>query len=362
MQLSIAIALLSLAAAAVTGTLAYRKLRSPQGRDATGGVVSKQQVDPNIATKNIAFRTEATEGIWTACLKYAFGVEQFDDQTLAAHAHIVKLVGEDVGDAAAQQRYFPRRPLLLPKLLQALNDTEKTRQDLVRLILEDPSLASETLKRANNAFYRMSEQPVESLDRAVLVLGTNGLRSLVSTAILQPVFRMPKGFFDRFGEIAWEHAQRSSAGAQAYAQATYDEDPFVAQLLGVLGSLSVLVLFRLTLDKYKQDPLVSPRPEVFMHVFRQHRGRLAADIARTWQLSEGSIEALDEQHRELSPSRMTQLGRSVYYGDLAASIAVATYHYLHPKQNATAILVDQGLSQAVADQVLSAADNADLAQ
>ena len=37
--------------------------------------------------------------------------------------------------------YFPRRPMLLPKLLQALNDTESTRRTLVNLIVEDPALA-----------------------------------------------------------------------------------------------------------------------------------------------------------------------------------------------------------------------------
>jgi HD-like signal output (HDOD) protein len=358
MQLPIAISLLTIAAV-VTGTVAYRKLRQHRPGDADSPARARPD-DANPIAPDIPYRPETVEAIWTRCLGHAFGVEQFDERILADHAQILERVEAAVSDAAEQQRYFPRRPLLLPKLLQALNDTEKTRQELVRLILEDPALASATLQRANNAFYRMSEEPVESLDRAVLVLGTDGLRSLVSTAILQPVFRMPKGFFDRFGDIAWEHAQRSSAGAQAYAQATYDKDPFVAQLLGVLGSLSMLVLFRLTLDKYERYPNLSPRPEVFVHVFKRHRARLAADIARTWQLSQGSIDALEEQYRELSPARMTQLGRAVYYGDLAGAIAVAAHHALHPAENAAAILVGQGLTQAAAGDILHAADHADL--
>jgi HD-like signal output (HDOD) protein len=313
------------------------------------------------ATAEIPHWTEATEDVATRCLKLAFGVTRFDYQIFADHAQVIALVEKALGDATEQQQYFPRRPLLLPKLLQALNDTETTRQELVALILEDPALAGTTLKRANNAFYRMRAEPVESLDRAVAALGTDGLRSLASTAILQPVFRLPKGFFDRFAEIAWEQAQRSAAGAQACAEASGKEDPFVAQLLGVLRSLATLVLFRLTLDKYRASPNVLPRPEVFIRVLQAHRPRLAVEIARTWQLSDVSVQALDEQLRELSPVHMSPLGRAVYYGELGGSLALAIHHSLYSEEGARAILVHQGLPPELATSLLHAASGTDIA-
>jgi HD-like signal output (HDOD) protein len=201
---------------------------------------------------------------------------------------------------------------------------------------------------------------VESLDRAVTVLGTDGLRSLASTAILQPVFKLPKGFFDRFADIVWEQAQRSAAGAQAYAEATFDKDPFVAQLLGVLRSLATLVLFRVTLDKYRTLPDLEPLPEVFIRVLRSHRARLAIEIARTWQLSDASIEALVEQQREISPTRMTQLGSALYYGELAGSLATLVHHGRHAADAAQDLLLQQGLQAGIAPKVLHAAESADL--
>ena len=122
--------------------------------------------------------------------------------------------------------------MLLPKLMQALNDTESTRRTLVNLIVEDPSLAGSVLQRANNALYRTSREPVDSLDRAVSALGVDGLRALMAVAILQPVFRLPSGYFDSFADVTWEQAQRCAAAAETYATATASADPFIAQLLG----------------------------------------------------------------------------------------------------------------------------------
>lgn len=365
MQNTMTIALTFVAVAVLASLAAFRWFGRRSRPDLAPAQIahahSGASVGVDEACDDIPFWTEATEEVATHCLKLAFGVARFDYQIFADHARVLELVDQALGDAAEQQQYFPRRPLLLPKLLQALNDTESTRQELVRLILEDPTLAGTTLKRANNAFYRMSAQPVESLDRAVIVLGTDGLRSLLSTAILQPVFRLPKGFFDRFAEIAWEQAQRSAASAQCYAEATSNDDPFVAQLLGVLRSLATLVLFRLTLDKYKSLPNVLPRSEVFIRVLQAHRARLAVEIGKTWQLSSASIDALEEQRREISPLQMSELGRAVYYGELAASIAVATHHSLYSQEGGKAILVHQGMTPKLAAEVLQAAEHADLA-
>ena len=303
----------------------------------------------------IAHSTEATHEAMGQVLKLAFGVSRFDYQIFADHAVVLDLVENALSNAAEQHEYFPRRPLLLPKLLQALNDEASTRQMLVRLILEDPTIAGATLKRANNAFYRMTAQPVESLDRAVALLGVLGLRGLASTAILQPVFRLPKGFFDRFADIAWEQAQRCAASAQRYAEMSGADDPFVAQLLGLLRSLANLVLFRMTLDKYKRCPNVLPRPEVFVRIMEKHRNSLALEIAKTWQLSAASLAALEQQRSERSPTDMSALGRAVYYGELAGVLAVATHHSAYSPQGAQAMLIEQGLSPEVAQALLQRA-------
>ena len=197
-------------------------------------------------------------------------MKSFDYQILGEHAAVMDRVSESAEQSVHQRDYFPRRPMLLPKLLQALNDTESTRRTLVNLIVADPALAGSVLQRANNAFYRTSREPVDSLDRAVQTLGIDGLRGLIAVAILQPVFRLPRGYFDNFADVTWEQAQRCATAAETHASVTRTADPFIAQLLGLLGSLARIVLFRLTVDMYREHPNVLPRAEVFIRSMQVH--------------------------------------------------------------------------------------------
>lgn len=57
---------------------------------------------------------------------------------------------------------------------------------------------------------------------------------------------------------------------------------------------------------------------------------------------------------------MSALGRAVYYGELAGSIATASHHGSCSAEAGHAILLQQGLSSDVAARLLEAAKGADL--
>ena len=264
-------------------------------------------------------------------------------------------IGESAAQAVHQRDYFPRRPMLLPKLLQALNDSESSRRTLVNLIVEDPALAGSVLQRANNALYRTSREPVDSLDRAVQTLGVDGLRGLMAVAILQPVFRLPRGYFDSFADVTWEQAQRCAAGAETYASATRSADPFIAQLLGLLSPLARIVLFRLAVDMYREKPNVLPRAEVFIRSMQLHAPQLACRIAQSWELSDLATTALREQVDRVPPGQMQALGRAIYFGELAGMVTVLGARGGYSWESAEGLLVGQGLKRRTAYEVWTAA-------
>ena len=252
----------------------------------------------------------------------AFCVTRTDYQILGEHADVLGRIGKAVEQSVHQREYFPRRPMLLPRLLQALNDPDVSRDTLVKLILEDPAIAGGVLQQANSACYRVSPARVDSIDRAVWLLGTDGLRRLMATAIMQPVFRLPKGYFDSFGPVTWEQAQRAAAVAEAYAKHVAPCDAFVAQLLAVLEPLARIVIFRLGMDKYREIPNMMPRAEVFIRAMQQHGSQVALRIAHAWEMSDVSRSALEEQAEQRSPTQMRELGRAVYFARLTSSLAV----------------------------------------
>lgn len=302
-----------------------------------------------------AFANETVSGVLDESLRLAFGVARFDYQIMGEHAAVLERVETEVAGAVHRPEYFPRRPMLLPRLLKALNDDESSRRELVRLILEDPSLADAVLKLANSAFYRRSPEPVEDLQRAVVLLGVDGLRSLTAAAILQPVFRLPKGFFDNFAAFTWDYAQRAATAAEACARTERRCDPLIAQVLGLLGALARLVIFRFTLHCYRDHPNVLPRAEVFIRAIQAHEAQVARLIAAEWGLSESSLTALDEQRNRVSPAAMSALSRAVYFGELCGALALLERHGAYSHDGAQALLIDQGLAAATASLTWRAA-------
>jgi HD-like signal output (HDOD) protein len=215
------------------------------------------------------------------------------------------------------------------------------------------------LQRANSAAYRYSPEPVDSLDRAVVMLGIDGLRSLMATAILQPVFKQPKGYFDNFASITWEHARRAAAASEVCARAIGNADPFVAQLLGLLGPLARIVLFRLTMETYREHAGILPRAEVFIRAIQLQGPNVAGFIAKTWELSDPSILALQEQADKISPVAMSSLGQATYFGELCGALALLAKRGSYSVEGAQAMLMQQGLPREATLETLNAAMAAD---
>jgi len=231
---------------------------------------------------------------------------------------------------ATQPRYAPRRPLLLPQLLRAVNDDEVSRRELAGIIARDPALTGSLLKLANSSFYRISERPVESVDRAVALLGTDGIRSLVATALTQPVFRLSSLQFPRFPEICWEHTYRAAAAAEAHAAIVEDTDPFAAQLLGLTLGLGSIVVFRIVIDQYATPEGRSADAAVVAALLDSHAAAVARKIAASWDLSGRILGALEDQIPRAEMHEPTSLGRSLRFGELIGALAV-----LHANQQIT---------------------------
>ena len=252
---------------------------------------------------------------------------------------------------ALKPEYAPRRPTLLPKLIQAVNDEDVSRRELAVLIAQDPALTGNLLRLANSAFYRLNSQAVESIDRAVAVLGTKGIRSLIAAAMLQPVFKTSSGQFKRFPEVTWEHTQHSATGAEAYAAIVVDADPFAGQLLGLILGLGKILVFRATLDEYvRQHQLLADAATIAMLIDR-HAPSVASRIAQNWELSERILSALDEQAPDFTAKELSGLGKSLRFGRYCGAIAVLRGEGMLDDEAALAALRSGGYSGAACERI-----------
>lgn len=267
------------------------------------------------------------------------------EQQGRAHELIVAAALAAIGDPASQRKYFPRRPHLMPELIRAISDEGVAVRKLVPIVAQDPALVGNLLRVANSSYYRVSQRAVETIERAIVVLGSDGLRSVMAAALMQPIFQVPgAGGASRFPEIVWEHAVRSAHAAIPHAALVERENPFAAELLTLISGLAEIVLFRAVLEHSTRmggrdvvDPLV------IASILDSHSASFAWHIGADWRLSEEMLAALEEQMVSGSEPA-TPLGRSLRFGRRAGALAVLHTNSIITDASLRASLPPSGLS------------------
>jgi HD-like signal output (HDOD) protein len=240
----------------------------------------------------------------------------------AAHEPIVAAALAAINDPATRKRYFPRRPNLLPELIRAINDERVSARQLVPIVARDPALVGSLLKVANSSFYRVTPQPIETIERAIVVLGNDGLRSVMAAALMQPIFQTSGATgAARFPELVWEHAVRSAHAAIPHAALVERVNPFSAELLSLISGLAEIVLFRAVREHCPPGPSHDALdPLTVASILNSHCAAFAWHIGADWRLSEELLVALEEQMAASEPA--TALGRSLRFGRRAGALAV----------------------------------------
>jgi HD-like signal output (HDOD) protein len=285
----------------------------------------------------------------TLLYRAALGAEDLEEPFSGLHDEIMRLVARSTGEAVMVREYFPRRPLLLPELLGAVNDPESSQTRWAAIVTQDPVLAGDVLRVANSPYYRTSAEPVEDLRKALRLLGTDGLRSVIATSVMQPVFRCLPGSFEKFPPIVWDQAVRTALAAHAHARRVAQVDPGVAHLAGLVVALGQIVVFRLTLDTYRAQGTVAPRAAVLARLLRAHSDATSRAVAESWGVSDEFLLAIDEQGGPDAIFRARgPLGEALYAGRLAGTLATLVSLGRATEAQAKAVLKKYGLPVDIA--------------
>jgi HD-like signal output (HDOD) protein len=219
-----------------------------------------------------------------------------------------------LADLELQARYLPRRPSLLPRLMSAISSDTNSMRDMARIIGEDGTLLGGLLKLANSSFYRVSgARPIDTLERAVSRVGTDGLRSLVATALLHPVMTGTRGPYSSFAEATWEHGECAAACAELHAARIERADAFSARLLVLVLGLASNTVFRIVREHCR--PEAGVRPIAVAKLLDDWVSPTALRIAESWELSADLRGAL-------AIPRSPGLARSVHFGRLAGALLI----------------------------------------
>ncbi len=188
-------------------------------------------------------------------------------------------------------RHLPRRPQLLPQLIQTVNDSDASARSMASIISQDAVLTGNLLRIANSPVYRLQAKPVDSLQRAVTLVGTEGIRQIISAVLVQPVMQLHSDAFPQFGTVVWEHALLASRAAADHARLVTHEDGFAAQWMGLTQGLGAALVMRHLLD-VARDQAVLPSPQLAGTLLDAWTLPVASRIAAAWELPPSVHQAL----------------------------------------------------------------------
>jgi HD-like signal output (HDOD) protein len=276
------------------------------------------------------------ERLW----KLAFAAPSQMQYLEPAHTEIRDSVSAVLQSDTLDPTYFPRRPTLMPQLMRAVDDPLTATDKLSRIVAHDPVLASDVLRLANSSFYRTSAAPIETIQRAIVVLGVEALRGLLATAMLQPVFRATRTNFPRFPRMLWERTERAVRAAEMYAIKSHPQDRFEAQLVILLSALGPLVVYGAALDAYSRRPDIAPSPTLCVALTAALGAQVSLRIARHWETSPRLIAAIEKSPDE-------SLTMALCAGELLGSLSLLETQSVISRDEALATAREAGLSDAI---------------
>lgn len=219
-------------------------------------------------------------------------------------------------------RSFPRLPSVLPRLLRTLKNEDAAGAELANLVGRDPLMVGEVMRVSSSAHYR-SAQPISSLRQAVMRLGHDGLRQVLTHHVMKPLLQASAGgLAHSSGVRLWEHAERC-----AHACATLGKvsgcDVFEAYLAGITCRTGTGAVVRL-LDKLM--PTVDTTMSLaFLVACEQLAAQFSLRAAQHWELPAHVQDAMEDS---LKPADKisSPLGKVLHIADVLTMAQLLSDH------------------------------------
>ena len=217
-------------------------------------------------------------------------------------------------------------PGVVVRLNRLLDDPNTGASEIAAVIGKDPALTIRVLRVANSAFYGFSSK-VDSLQRAVTVIGPEQVRDLVLASAMAHKFEgIPNNLMSM--EVFWRHSLYCGLAARMLAEQVvpeHAETVFIGGLLHDIGRLLVFNrlpeeshrAFLLTIDRGGATPPQVAEREVMGFDHAQVGGALA----ECWHLPSLLTECIRHHHEPGAAQRHPVEAAVVHIANTVAHMA-----------------------------------------
>jgi len=206
---------------------------------------------------------------------------------------------DKLSDLIKESTQLVSPPDVWVKMNELIHDENASSSDMAEVIQHDPGLTASILKVVNSAFYNLSRQ-VDTVSRAVAIIGTNDLYSLATAITAAKVFsNIPCHLTSP--EIFWRHSIATGILSKKLAsrcRIVGAERLYVAGLLHDVGSL---ILYSHYPDQSSELLMIANGDEEILYQaendhFGFNHAMVSAELLRAWNMPESLVSAVEFHH------------------------------------------------------------------
>lgn len=187
---------------------------------------------------------------------------------------------------------LPAIPGIALRVQRALTKPNTRTDDIVAVINADPAIAARLLKVANSAVFRV-QTPCETVKTALLRLGMDTVRSLVTGLLARDLFVARHATLKTLMLQRWRHAIDIATLCTVLARLTPGLQPERAMLVGLLHEIGALPIIRMA--ENHTDLLTNPITlnDILTHLTPE----LSATVLEGWGFEAEFISAVQHQQQ-----------------------------------------------------------------
>ncbi|PCJ30051.1 MAG: hypothetical protein COA90_10520 [Gammaproteobacteria bacterium] len=231
------------------------------------------------------------------------GQAELHQELVSSDKKLLVKLSKELGDDSQLNQYAPRLPRVVPQLLRSLRDPSSSAQQQAEIISQDPVIAASILRVANSSKFSYNRPKINSFQRALVTLGNNEVRALLSTVSMQPIMEVSSESYTDFGALIWQNALSAAVCAKSLS-AQHGVDPFQAYMAGLIHNIGASTIFLRLINQADNN---APAPSLIFQTIEQLAATISTKLARLWEFDQDIIQALTEL--EQGSTDKSQLGK-----------------------------------------------------
>ena len=172
---------------------------------------------------------------------------------------------------------LPSLPSVAHRIQQAFADNAVNAESICTIIQSDPAITAKLIMTSNSALYG-GQAKIESLQQAVVRLGSETTRKLVMTYAVKELFQGKTSSMTTHMQTLWKHSQHVACLSRLMANHLKDFDKEQAQLAGLIHDLGEVAI----LQYAQQNEALAKNTELLMAAVRKLRPQITGMLLNQW--------------------------------------------------------------------------------